>query len=188
MSRPLNETSWLKFPAKERMAKAQEELRAVSEEIATLNKKIDALLVHHTNLRNIEHRAQREILKERTGVATLRTLALNFLAEHKEDAFLAEEIRQELEHTHDITILPNTMRNTLANMIKKSPAYPQQVHIEVYERVEEGGKLYPRARYRFGAKENAPHISPLTSRERTNRYQVSRSKKLLAIKPFLSPK
>jgi chromosome segregation ATPase len=188
MSRPLNETSWLKLPAKQRMAKAQEELRAVSEQIAALNVKIDALLVRHTSLRNIEHRAQREILKAKTGVATLRALVLNFLAEHKEDSFLAEEIRQELEHTHGITIKPNTMRNTLANMIKKSPAYPQQAHVEVYERVEEGGKMYPRARYRFGAKENAPHISPLTAREKTNRYQVSRSKKLQAIKPFLPPK
>lgn len=185
MSRPLNETSWLKLPAKERMDKAQEELRAVSEQIAGLNKKLDALLVRHTSLRNIEHRAQREILKERTGVATLRTLVLNFLAEHKEDSFLAEEIRQELEHTHGMTIKPNTMRNTLTNMTKKMQAYPQQVHVESYERVELGRKTYPRARYRFGAKENAAHISPLTAREKTNRYQVSRSKKLQAIKPFL---
>lgn len=188
MSRPLNETSWLKLPAKERMAKAQAQLRLVSDEIAALNKEIDALLVRHTSLRNIEHRAQREILKERTGVATLRTLVLNLLAEHKDDSFLAEEVRQELEHTYGITILPSTMRNTLANMIKKSPAYPQQAYIEVYERVEEGGKMYPRARYRFGAKENAPHISPLTAREKTNRYQVSRTKKLQAIRPFLPPK
>jgi len=170
---------YLKLPAADRLKSVQADLAEVEMAIAKADIELGKLLDKHASLRNAEYRAQREVLRLRTGKTTAREAIMAFLSEHPTQAFSAIEIAEELG------LVENTARNTLAMMSSASREFPQQVYIAYFDRIAEGRKLHTKPFYMLGAKAHAEPIAPLTATEKTNRYRVSVRKRMAAIRPFL---